>query len=191
MVGIIGVDVDDTTADIVPEILKFHNRVYATNLMLKDMISYSFSKVWCVSQEEAERRIALFYQSEEFRGIKPVEGAQQYLSRIKKRKVSITARPQSIVRETSTWLSHYFRNQFNAVYFSANPWVEGGSKVSKGEVCKKLEVRVMVEDNLHFAEECAESGIKVLLYDHPWNQKEKLPKGVRRVYSWSEIADLV
>jgi uncharacterized HAD superfamily protein len=56
----------------------------------------------------------------------------------------------------------------------------------KSAMCKELGIQVMIDDHMSVAKDCAEAGIRVLLFDQPWNQGE-LPMGAERVHSWDEI----
>lgn len=187
MEEIVGFDVDDTIADTMDAFLKFYNREYGKSVCLEDFTSYSFSQILGVSQEEVERRVYLFYGSQDFAEIKPLPGSKEHMCKIPQRKVSITARPLRIRKPTSNWMAHHFPEQFRGVYHAMNPWIKTKG-ASKGEICELLGIKRLVEDNLHFAEECARRGIEVLLYNQPWNQRNDLPENVKRVCSWEEIA---
>ena len=52
-----------------------------------------------------------------------------------------------------------------------------------------MKVELIIEDSLETAEECASSGLRVLLFDCPWNQNSNLPEGIMRVKSWKEIVE--
>ncbi|HUC01922.1 MAG TPA: hypothetical protein VMA75_03380 [Candidatus Paceibacterota bacterium] len=54
------------------------------------------------------------------------------------------------------------------------------------EVVADSGATIMIEDHMTNATVCAEAGIKVFLFDQPWNQGE-LPPGIERVHSWDEI----
>jgi len=47
----------------------------------------------------------------------------------------------------------------------------------------------MIEDNLDYAIEMANAGIKMYLLDKPWNQRfdPEVNKGITKVSSWSEL----
>ena len=50
-------------------------------------------------------------------------------------------------------------------------------------------INLIIEDNLSYAIECIAPHRKILLFDRPWNQADKLPNGIIRVHSWKEIAN--
>lgn len=47
----------------------------------------------------------------------------------------------------------------------------------------------MIEDNLDYAIEMANTGIKMYLLDKPWNKKfnPEINKGITKIYSWDEL----
>ncbi len=56
----------------------------------------------------------------------------------------------------------------------------------KAIVCSDCKVDLIVEDSLTHAIECAKRGIKVILFDKPWNQAS-LAENITRVKDWNEI----
>ena len=59
------------------------------------------------------------------------------------------------------------------------------------EFCKEAKSVLHIEDNLTYAEEIANAGINVILFDYPWNRKENLNPLIRRVSSWIEVIPLI
>ena len=59
----------------------------------------------------------------------------------------------------------------------------------KSIICKKLWAKIMVEDNLENAVDCASAWMKVFLIDRPWNQDydKKKHKWIIKVSGWNEI----
>ncbi len=47
----------------------------------------------------------------------------------------------------------------------------------------------MIEDNIDYAIEMANAGIKMYLIDRPWNQKfdPEIHKGIIKFYNWDEL----
>jgi uncharacterized HAD superfamily protein len=56
---------------------------------------------------------------------------------------------------------------------------------------KRLKLDVFLEDALDFALPIARAGIKVILFDRPWNQKKPLPKNMFRVDDWEAAAAVI
>ena len=59
---------------------------------------------------------------------------------------------------------------------------------SKGEICFKNGVKIMVEDCKKHSIDCAEKGIKVFLIDKPWNQNCE-HENIVRVKNWKDLLE--
>ena len=100
---------------------------------------------------------------------------------------SKTKSTDTIIDDTIKWINNNFPNTFSRIYFAYNHFIQGEDKKTKEEICFDLNVDILIEDNLEHAKNCASKGIKVLLFDAPWNKSESLPKEITRVKSWDEI----
>ena len=67
---------------------------------------------------------------------------------------------------------------------------EGNRGVSKSGFCLDNEIPIILEDNLEYAIDCAESGIKVVLFNRPWNKKSH-HKDIFRVDNWKEALEVI
>jgi|SRR3989344_733525 len=181
MIEIIGFDLDGVLGDFTSSALAYINEKKGASYKNHDVTDFHFIELFGLTKEEFEP----FYSSHHFKSMRPLAGAQEALSRLYKRDLFVvTSRPSYLKIQTSEWLERHFKNQFHAVYFT--PKIPG-QKLKKSVNCKELGLDMLVEDNLEFSLECAETGTSVLLLDHPWNQSSLLPKNVKRVYSWQEI----
>lgn len=194
---LIGVDLDEVLAETIQPLLMYHNNKYDTNLSRDQMYSYNFLEVWGGTREESIEKMYDFYASPYFKSIRPIDGSQEGVRRLKEKHelIVVTARPEDIADETMNWLSEYFQDRFSDVYFT-NEWVLAGSTwstSSKLDICLRLGVDVLVDDSLANSIQCASSGLTTLLLDCPWNQTDDLPLplGVTRVYSWQEILEKI
>ena len=187
----IGVDIDEVLAELTEAFLGYHNSLYGTKLKKKDMFSYSYHEVIGEKEEETRQKLLHFFNSDFFHNIKTVQGAQKAIALLaKEHKLSIiTARPHFIRQQTEYLIENNFPTYFTSITLT-NQWHGRGAKRSKSEVCKEMNVSIMIDDSLHHALDCASQGVYVLLMDinYPWNQtSEKLPENIKRVHSWKEI----
>lgn len=184
----IGVDLDDTLGNFIPALVEFHNNVYGTKIKVEDFKSYRFWETWGGTLEQAVEKVYEFFKTPYFKNIKPVEGAKEVLERLKKNNelFIITARQESIRKETEEWLNKNYPNIFSKIYFT-NQYSLGGTETTKKKICDELEMDVLIEDNINYTFECAGPNRKVYLIDRPWNQSAELPQNAKRVYSWKEI----
>jgi len=167
----------------------------------ENVFSYDFWEVFGISKEEAYKRMDKFFETEYFEGVMPVDGAQESIELLSKTNELhvITSRPISIKDKTKEWIERYFGKIFFGIYHTdeysgfGRRTILDGKKTRKVEVCRELNVNVLIEDSLMNAVQCAQGrGIeRVLLMNQPWNQDGRLPEKVKRVYGWNEIIEKI
>jgi uncharacterized HAD superfamily protein len=83
------------------------------------------------------------------------------------------------------WIRKNFSYYITDVFFA-----EAANK-TKGEIASRLEALLVVEDNPEQAVEIAKKGIKVLLFDYPYN-REVNHRNIIRIYSgWEEATEII
>ena len=181
---IIAVDMDEILANFFDQLLLYHNDKYNTSYKREDIVSYDLWDVWGGTKEEAIIKIRQFFHSKYFDEIRPIEGSLKGIAELKKRHtlVVITSRFDIFMEKTILWLKKHYKDSFKDVYFT-----HYDKDVSKASVCKKLGVDIIIDDAEKNAIECSREGIKVLLYDYPWNRKLSSSKNIKRVHSWKDI----
>ncbi len=189
----IGIDLDEVLADFLPALIAFHNATYQTSLVRENFSSYRFWEVWGDTREEAIEKVYEFYQTPYFQQITPVNESKRELEKVKLARPKnsfyvITSRQEDISEATKNWIGHHFQNIFSGIFFT-NHYSRSGKVKTKKEFCETLEIDLLVEDSLDYALECFTPSRKILLLDCPWNQKDFLPAGIQRVYSWKETAE--
>ncbi len=189
----IGVDIDSVIAEVTPQLFRFHNDIYKTKHTKRKHTTYDLSPFWKTSPEETLKRIYEFYDSPYFDLIKPVKGSIKGIRLLIRNHTlsAITSRPYYIEEKTVRWLNVHFPKRFSAIHHTN--WVSSPTspKKKKSEVCLELGIELLIDDHLDFAFDVASTGIPVFLFNQPWNQTKDLPKGVRRVYSWKEIVEIL
>ncbi|MBU6423780.1 MAG: hypothetical protein KGQ88_07090 [Chloroflexi bacterium] len=63
-----------------------------------------------------------------------------------------------------------------------------GSARYKVRLAEELELHAFCEDDRLISQELAKKGIRVFLFDHPWNRDVRGPR-IERVSGWSEIGE--
>ncbi len=186
---LIGVDLDDVLADFTGAFDQFHNSAYGTALKREDRTSYDTWQIVGGSREDDEQKLADFYKTEFFKNIGPLPGAVSAVNALSDGNdlIIITARVDGVARDTKIWLEKHFPSKFKETYFSRYYDSLDMSKKKKSEIALGSGIDLFIEDNLGHAADCTESGIRVFLFDQPWNQSLKLPRGILRVYSWTDI----
>lgn len=188
----IGIDLDEVLADFLTALIKFHNDKYDTAFERHQFHSYRVFEIWGGTQEESDREIFEFYNTNYFKEIKPVPNAIENIDFLCKdhELAIITSRQNDIAEKTLDWINKHFENKFKGVYFT-NQHSHSGKSIKKSAVCGSIGANLIIEDYLDYATECAQAGKEVLLFDCPWNKTRALPEKVSRVYSWNEITDTI
>ena len=172
-------------------LIKFHNEKYGTDNVYADVISYKLTELWKTNDGEDFRRVEEFYRTPEFRNMTPLLGVEDLVKEISQNhsiKV-LTARSKTTERHTRNWIEKYFPGMFSEVAFSTKFW--DGSGKSKAEICQDWQTDLIIEDNLEFITECAESGIRGILVDQPWNQRETLHLNIQRVNHVTDARNII
>ncbi len=185
----IGIDLDDVLAATVPALIDYHNRTFGTAYVLDDFFSYEWWKVWGGTREQSIQKAFTFFTSAEGLKIPPIPLALDRVSHLAKdhELLIITSRQQELTDITHKWIATHFPHIFQEIIITNHAqWSFGGTSRTKCEVCIEKKCTVLIEDNLEYANECAEYDIQVFLLDYPWN-KGKTHSKVKRVNSWSNI----
>lgn len=188
----IAVDNDEILFDLHGQLLLFHNEVYGTELKKKDFISYNFHEVWGGTPKEAARKISEFFESVYFKNLKPTEGSQNAMNYLKQRGNTlyvVTGRIHALAEKTESDIQKYFPEIFSGICF-ANTYGTNGVKEKKSVLCRKLNSKIIIEDDLLHVNDCAKSGISVLVHDYPWNQGVLLENATRFV-DWKQATNLI
>jgi uncharacterized HAD superfamily protein len=184
----IAVDHDEILANLLDQLILFHYEEYGTNLKREDFTSYNFHEVWGGTPQQAIQKMEDFFKSKYFKEVVPTGGSQEAMGFLKRKGHNlfiVTGRIHSLTEETLMFIEKYFPNIFSGISF-ANSYGTSGPKMRKSVICRKLNVRLIIEDDpIHIAD-CANDGIPVFIYDKPWNQGI-LPEKAIRVFNWSEM----
>jgi len=184
----IAVDLDDTLVDLLEQLILFHNNTFGTNLKRNDFNTCIYQKVWGGSREETIAKIMNFIASPYFQDIRPLVGAVEGVEHLKSlghNLFLVTGRDNNTNILTRKLLDQYFSGYFCGVYHT-NAYTHSDGWLKKSEVCARLKAPLIIDDDPIHIHDCTDRGIKVLVYDNPWNRIE-LPVGATRVLNWKEI----
>eukprot|EP00762_Andalucia_godoyi_P006461 ANDGO_02894.mRNA.1 Putative 5'(3')-deoxyribonucleotidase len=192
----VAVDLDEVLGQFVEALCRFHNKLFGSNLSLDDFFSYDFMNVWGGTAEQSSEKVLQFFQSEDFQKIEPVPGSLQVLQNLKNsgcNLVVVTARQNIVEAETRRWLNEHFPDLFTQVLFG-NHYSQTGKSIPKSELCLSVGAKVLIDDNVRYANQCAAVGIQTILFDwdgrYGWNKAET-HESVIRAHSWSAVADMI
>lgn len=190
----IGLDLDDVLASFQVKWLSFHNKVYKTKIKYKDVTCFNLAIVFDLDEQTVWKRIHEFYESDEFKSIKPVPGAVSSVKALAKKHelFVVTARKTSLRKITEEWLFMHFGKIFNGIVLT-NLASENASDIAvpKEVACANLGIEIFVDDSPGYAQKINAKGVKTLLFNKPWNSLETMPSSITRVKSWREIFSLI
>eukprot|EP00887_Chlorella_sp_A99_P002944 scaffold24.g2944.t1 len=195
----VAVDVDEVLGRFVHSLNKFLEEAYGLQHEVGDYWVYEFARIWGCSADESNHRVHTFFQSHHFAGgIEPIPGAYDSLSRLRDacELVVVTSRQHVIQAPTLEWLQSHFPGVFSEVHFG-NHFAMSGASRKKSEICAAIGADVLIDDNPSYALECAQAGIRVLLYDwqhsYPWAKTRDGPRHdlITRVRDWEEVEQVL
>lgn len=177
---------DDVLVAFNQSLLDYYNKKYGATLSRSDLVNYHFAELFKCTQERSVEIVEEFYQSTDHISIAPIIGAIEAIEKLKKYTlILISARPEHIRESTEQILATHFPESFSHVHLTGEYHKPQGIPQTKGEIAKKLGIRLFFEDSLSNAHNISSHDIPVILFDTPWNQGA-LPEKVTRVTSWSE-----
>lgn len=179
----IGVDLDDVVVDFVPSFLDFYNFKYGKNILFGDVTSFNLWEVGIGrNREEAIKLVHEFYDSCLYEEMPLIKGSKEGIDKLKSENevCFVTARYLEFREKTDRFARINFDDL--RVFYSKDFYGKGKTKK---EVCDNLGIKILIDDNNDNARECNENGVKVFLFDKPWNKG--FDRKICRVYDWEGI----
>lgn len=192
---VVAVDVDEVLGNFVSALNRFIADRYSSNHSVSEYHVYEFFKIWKCSRDEADIRVHEFFKTAYFKnGIHPIPGAQKALKKLSRFcNLSVVTSRQNVIKDhTIAWLEKHYQGLFEEIHFGNHFALHGESR-PKSEICRSMGAKVLIDDNPRYALECAEVGIKVLLFDYensyPWCKSGSSNQHplVTKVYNWEEV----
>ncbi|KAJ4913781.1 Haloacid dehalogenase-like hydrolase (HAD) superfamily protein [Raphanus sativus] len=192
---VVAVDIDEVLGNFVSALNKFIADRYLSNHSVSEYHVYEFFRIWNCSRNEADLRVHEFFKTSYFKkGIHPLPGAHKTLHKLSRycELSVVTSRQNAIKDHTLGWIDMHFPGLFKQIHFGNHFALHGESK-PKSEICRSFGAEILIDDNPRYAEECANIGMKVLLFDYensyPWSKTESVDRHplVTRVHNWEEV----
>lgn len=179
-------DLDEILCNFTEPFLEWYNKEHGTNFKREEWTRYRFHDAFGVNKEY-ERKEFLRFNELCLSDLPIVSGSKEGVIKLKERGNNlniVTARSAwmhpNIEDMTKLWVEKNFPNCFKEILW--------GHYESKLSACLKVGADIIIEDNFHFVSECAEHGIRAILFDCPWNKKYYFKE---RVYNWEQIVQKV
>lgn len=194
---VVAVDVDEVLGSFLAALNKFIADRYSWNHSVSEYHVYEFFRIWNCSRERANFLVHEFFTTHYFQdGIQPIPGARDALQNLSSfcSLSVVTSRQDAIKNHTLEWIEKYYPGLFEQIHFGNHFALEGQSR-PKSEICRSFGAQVLIDDNPRYALECAEAGMRVLLFDYdnsyPWCKTgvdESHPL-VTKVHNWEEVEE--
>lgn len=186
----IGIDLDEVVRDTLNQVIKFYNNKTNSSFTLKDFHSYNWDEVWGGTREQAINIWFEFNKSGLSYNISPIKDSISSIYSLSENNelIIITTQATELKNEATNWINKHFKDLSLEIIFSGGYY--GKNKESKAEIYKRLGVDIIIEDHSKYATECAQSGIKTILFDKPWNQGIS-HSNITRVSGWPEALNYI
>jgi uncharacterized HAD superfamily protein len=180
----IALDLDEVLAEFFDALLKYHYKKTGKLYTKQDFPKWEWWPLLGETKEQAIKNVDEFHESHSLEDISTIKGAEQAIKELSKNNelIIITSRPIRFKEKAESWIYHHFKNKINVI--NAGDFHKGQAS-TKAEICKELGIFILIEDSPQTALECADAGIKVILFNYPWN-KALLHKNIIRVNNWDE-----
>jgi len=186
----IAVDIDNVLLDIMNPLIDYHNREYNTKHTRDMFQKHNLEVVWGGTKKDTFDEIDRFYETEEFKNIKPVYGAVPAIKKIteKHQLHAVTSRTVTTAQITRYQLEKYFPRCINDISY-ANSFSNNHTSIEKLFYFNKVGANLIIEDCVDHVKNLP-SGMKAIILDYPWNQVE-LPENVERAMDWKHVLEII
>lgn len=178
----IGVDIDGVIADTFPLLIREMNDYFRTNIKFKDIDDYNIFKIYGITKIDMYRFVR---EREEILISQPAvkDNADKYLKLLNKKHTIciISARKEKYLLQTRIWLQKHHIPFENLLLIGQH---------DKRETSKRMNIALLLEDNLKNACQVSACGIPVILLDAPYNKGQLTPL-IRRSQSWQEVYKII
>ena len=185
----LGIDLDETIVGIMDPLLIYYKERTGRSIPKEEIYTSHLREIWNCSKEEENNIIRDFYASDHFDNLKLYNGVLESLSKLKENNelYIITSRWGIGKDKTHKFLDDNLNGLVSKTFFTSEHSKEG---LKKEEICIKYSISLHIEDDPNIALKCAESNVKVLLFNRPWN-KNLFHKKVTRISSWPEALEIL
>jgi uncharacterized HAD superfamily protein len=179
----IGIDIDGVIGDSDKIFRKHLNHFFHTALKRKDITEFYYEKVLGMSLEQVKPFWDDFNARKLWLEIPLISNAKTSIDYLKEKYsiILITARNEGLKDLTAQWLA---KNQihYDELYLLAGNETKL-TKILQNNIC----LNALIEDKLENALNFAEEGVRVFLFDYPWNQYAGKKENLTRIQGWKEI----
>lgn len=168
----VGIDIDNVLCDSMESFLRRINARLGSSLETKDITAWNFA----VGSSNLSAEIIETLKDDSFVVSLPLmAGAKEAMSVIKANfdVVLLTSRNPEATVSTFKWVMRHF---------GAVPVYHTGDKCNNG-------CAVIVDDAPHTIEDCCDMGVRVIIFDQPWNRNVKKHPLASRCFTWPQVLE--
>ena len=125
---------------------------------------YIYSKALGITEPESRVMVREFYESEDFKNLKPLKHSAYVLYKLKdmNHKIYAVTGRQTVAREgTEEWLNKHFTGVFDDLVLTNSFTVD---EVPKSRLCQILNISTIIDDNFQTCVDCHKKGIEAIHY---------------------------
>lgn len=187
----IGIDIDDTVVDFVGSFLQYHNERFGTNFLFSQITSNNIWDSLKYSFEEFKDILSDYHQTFNYVNMSFYPDFLSAFEELKNKRdlIFVTSRSLKNKEKTKKFFEKNILNFNLPIYHSGE--FHGEEKITKPEICHKLGIGEIIEDNTHYAIDCAENGIKTYLISRLWNREYVEHENLIKVKDWYEILEKI
>ncbi|HDS08929.1 MAG TPA: hypothetical protein ENN73_01765 [Firmicutes bacterium] len=188
MKPILGIDIDGVLADSDVKFREGMSRFFNREFRKEDVSEFNYEDAFDITREQMHAFWDYFSVNGGWLDIQPLEGALESLEilREKFQILIVTGRPPVLKDLTLEWFS-----KFNIKYdgfFMTNFKDKFDYLLQNG-----YRPEWFIEDHLGFSVGLARNGVRVLLFDYPWNRNlnDAASENIFRVKGWKEAVQIL
>ena len=189
----IAVDIDDVLSASAAGWVAFSNAKWGTNLAVEDY-DENWAKMWGIDHEEGKKRAHIIYRSGVVKDFDPYDEALPVVRKLAEshKLVIVTSRVSNVHKDTLEWLDKHYKGIFSEIHLAG--FYEDQPKDAhihtKAELCRKIGVDYLIDDQPKHCLATAAIGIPALLFgSYAWTPVRDLPAGVTHVRNWQEVLE--
>ncbi len=186
-------DVDDVLAETTRAIADHAAACFGRRVAFDDMDDFELERSLRLTPEQAAQLHRDIHADAFLHRLAPVDGAADCVRGLRADGADIavvTGRPPRCRGVTERWLERFGLAHDSLDLVDKYGRYEGEDVITL-EAFEHQHFDVAVEDSIAMTEYLTVRGVRVLLFDRPWNRRAALPAGAVRIDSWARVPALI
>ena len=177
----IAIDIDEVLVPFLNPMTRYHGQKSCIRKTDKPKYNYVYRDIFNVTEKESQKMVQEFYKSGHFKVLQPIRGSQKAMlafSRNAKKMYIVTGRQDVVREDTELWIDRFFPGIFDDIILT-NSYTP--NEVKKVDICRSLNIGLIIDDNKSICDECIKSGMTALnfvgVHDedlYPWCEESEI-----------------